>query len=131
MINIRKTKEIVRQIEENPVKVKFIINQETELGICITNKDGFFVAVNKRYTEIYGYSEHELIGNHFSMMLPDKTKEQLTKEHNKFIDQRREIMRHWTVKQKDGTLIKIQADAGYTEKIYNKKPHKITFVFKM
>lgn len=125
-INLLETKRLKKEIEEKPADFLKII-ENTDLGICITDAKGIFVAVNDNYSKIYEYTKSELIGNHFIMVVPDGKMDELKKLHDQFIKNRYEILRHWEVVTKTKKKIKIQVDAGYTEKI-NNKPHKITFI---
>ena len=129
MLNVLRTKEIKNQIAEAPEKVQEIVDNVKDYGICITDENGYFKTINPRYTEIYGYTKDELVGKHFSLVLPDDQKKKLSSMHDKFIENQYEILRNWQVEKKDGTPIKIQADAGYSEDIFDKTPHKITFVY--
>ncbi|MGM0551533.1 MAG: PAS domain-containing protein [Bacteroidota bacterium] len=128
MINVLKTKKIKEAIAKDPDKVQDIIDNEKELGICITNDKGIFVTVNPRYLEIYGYTKGEVLGEHFSMMLPPTDAKKLSSRHDAFIENKHEIIRNWEVMNKAGNILKITADAGYSEQIFDKTPHKITFV---
>ncbi|MFO7863591.1 MAG: PAS domain-containing protein [Salinivirgaceae bacterium] len=129
MLNVLKTKKIKAAIAEDPANVQQIIDNEKEMGICITNKDGYFVTVNDRYTDIYKYRRDELIGKHFSMMLPADDAEKLSKRHDSFIKDKHEIIRNWRVKDRTGNILNIQADAGYSDTIFDGTPHKVTFVY--
>lgn len=128
MISLLKTREIRDKINAKPEDVQQIINS-SEYGICITDENGVFRHVNDNYTSIYGYAREELLGNKFTMIVPEEAREYLMQLHDKFIQQGAEISRMWTVQGKDGTTMKIFADARYTDKL-NNKPHKITFVEK-
>ena len=99
------------------------------MGICITDKNGFFVNMNQKYTDIYGWSKEELLDKHFTTVVPEENKNRLNTMHNEFIKNEFEIIRNWEVQKKDKTRIKIQADAGWSDRIYDGTPHKITFVF--
>lgn len=131
MLNILKTKEIKQKITDAPEKVQEIIEAEKEIGICITNNKGIYVAVNDRYNEIYGYETGELKGQHFTVVVPEAKQDHLNFLHDKFIENEYEILRNWEVKRKDGKLIKIQADAGFFNTIFDQTPHKLTFVKEM
>jgi PAS domain S-box-containing protein len=125
-IDLFETKRLKKEIEEKPLEFKSII-EKTDLCICVTDAKGYFVAVNNNYCRVYGYSRYELVGKHFSIVVPGANVEELKKLHDKFIQDKYEILRNWEVVNKTGEKIKIQVDAGYTEKI-DGKPHKITFV---
>jgi len=128
MINVLKTKEIKKQIAGNPKKILDIIEGVEDIGICITNSKGIYVAVNQRYNDIYGYSGSELIGKHFTIVVPDVQRNKLMVLHDKFIENEYEILRNWEVQRKDKRIIKISADAGYFNTIFDQTAHKVTFV---
>lgn len=128
MIDLVKTKKIKDEIRNKPSRVKSIIENEKELGICITDKNGNYKAVNQRYAQIYGYTQAELTGKHFSTVVPENQKDRLKTLHDKFIENEFELLRNWTVQDKNGKTFKIQADAGHFSNIFDNTPHKITFV---
>jgi PAS domain S-box-containing protein len=125
-IDLFETKRLKKEIDEKPLEFKSTI-EKTDLCICVTDAKGYFVAVNNNYCRVYGYSRYELVGKHFSIVVPGANVDELKKLHDKFIQDKYEILRNWEVVNKTGARIKIQVDAGYTEKI-DGKPHKITFV---
>lgn len=129
MLNVLRTKEIKQKIQTDPNNVLKIIEDVKDLGICITDPKGYLVAVNSRYLEIYGYRREELIGNHFTMIVPDANRKKLSTMHDRFIENEYEILRNWEVTRKDGSKIKIQADAGFFNNILEKKGYKVTFVY--
>ncbi|TAH17336.1 MAG: PAS domain S-box protein [Cytophagales bacterium] len=129
MINLFKTKKIKEAIDANPENTQAIIN-ESEYSICITNEQGYFAFVNDNYCSTYGYERAELVGNHFSMVVPENTKAVLNKLHDEYIEKQKEISNMWEVVNKRGELMKINVDARFTNKI-NDSPHKITFVQKV
>lgn len=129
MINLFKTKQIKEAIDARPENTQEIING-SEYAICITNATGHFVFVNDNYCQVYGYDREELIGNHFSMVVPENTKAILNQLHDEYIEKQREISNIWEVVNKKGELMKINVDARFTNQIDN-HPHKITFVEKM
>jgi two-component system CheB/CheR fusion protein len=129
MIDLNETEKVRNAIAENPENVQSIIDNAS-MGICITNSKGNFVTVNDNYTKIYGYSKEELIGNPFVMVVPEENKAKMQTLHDKFLRDKREISRNWTVQDKNGNEIEISVDTGYTEAIFDQTPHKITFVEK-
>ncbi|MBM7556734.1 diguanylate cyclase [Halanaerobacter jeridensis] len=115
-------------------KNKFI--KDTELGkifkqipagLCITNDEGYFELVNPAYCEIYGYSEQELLGQHFSMVATEENKEKLTKLHDRFITGKSELRGEWEVEDKEGQRKIILADAVRIQGP-NDNYKKVTFV---
>ncbi|WP_462317009.1 PAS domain S-box protein [Marinilabilia sp.] len=129
-INVLKTKDIKQSISENPQAAKEIIDSETELGICVTDEKGFYTYVNDRYNEIYKYSPGELVGKHFTDVVPPELRQRLQTAHDMFIKNEYEIVRYWDVMNKHGEKIKIQAAAAFFDDIFNNtgKGHKVTFV---
>lgn len=105
------------------------IIEKTPVGICITNKDGIYEFVNPAYLRIYKYNEDELIGKHFTIVVPDENKETLKILHDSFIygSDENEARGDWEVLDKFGNKINIIADAA---KIYSDEgdPKKATFV---
>ena len=97
------------------------------VGICLTNKDGLFEYVNPTYCRMYGYTQEELIGQHFTTIVPEENRERLLDLHDRFMDQQYELRGEWRVQRKDGSLFDILADAAYIE-IEDGEPFKATFV---
>ena len=88
-----------------------VLNKITGLAVCVTDKDGNFLEVNENYTKLYGFKEEELIGNHFSMVLPEEHKAFVTQMHNDFIAGQEEMPQEFEVQRKDGKLMKIYVEA--------------------
>jgi PAS domain S-box-containing protein len=96
-------------------------------GICITNEQGIFEYVNPAYTRVYGYSQEELIGQPFTLVVPPEQHQQAQEMHDTFLAQRKEIPADWTVVNKAGEQLHILASAAYLEDD-NGQARKITFV---
>ncbi len=130
-INILKTKGIKEAIKQAPQKAKEIIDDERELGICVTDDKGYYTHVNNRYNEIYGYVPGEMKGKHFTSVVPPELHQRLQTAHDMFIKNEYEIVRYWDVVTKRGNTIKIQAAAAFFNNIFNNrgKGHKVTFVY--
>jgi PAS domain S-box-containing protein len=128
MIDILETERIKDEINATPSAVLEIIETTSDIGICITNDQGNFAAVNEAYTKIYGYTKSELIGNSFLMVVPPTNQENMDHLHRKFLKDKKEISREWEVVRKNGERITISVDTGYSEHILGGGPHKITFV---
>jgi PAS domain S-box-containing protein len=127
MIDLHETQRIKEKLIANPEAFESII-ERTHLGICITDPSGNYSAVNDAYCSLYGYHREELIGKSFLVVVQEQQKDRLQELHDMFMKLKDEIFRNWEVVKKDGTLIKISADAGYAADILG-KPHKVTFVW--
>lgn len=105
------------------------IVEKTPVGICITNENGIFEYVNDSYQKIYKYSAQELIGNHFTMVVPPENRNHLNALHDSFIyvTEGNEARGEWSVLNKFGEEINIIADAAKIIGIDN-RPKKVTFV---
>ncbi|AFG36472.1 PAS domain-containing sensor histidine kinase [Spirochaeta africana] len=103
------------------------IIESTPVGICITDKGGIFEYVNPTYCRLYGYSESELVGNHFTMVVPEGNRDYLSQLHDDFMQQTVELRGEWAVQRRDGSIMNILADASYILDVDN-EPKKVTFV---
>eukprot|EP01022_Parablepharisma_sp_SALTPOND_P021683 TRINITY_DN43295_c0_g1_i1.p1 TRINITY_DN43295_c0_g1~~TRINITY_DN43295_c0_g1_i1.p1 ORF type:complete len:1153 (-),score=108.46 TRINITY_DN43295_c0_g1_i1:2103-5561(-) len=101
------------------------IFETSNIGICITDEKGRFVKVNRAYIDMYGYSEKELIGYHFTKVVPPENREMATKAHDDFISGAEEIPTEWDVLGKNNKKIKILVTAARL-KLEGDKTHKIT-----
>ncbi len=120
---IRNYNEDLRQGE---ARLRQII-ESTPVGICITNEEGFFEYVNPTYCRLYGYDPVELIGNHFTIVVPEENRERLGHLHAEFMGRRYGLRGEWSVVRKDGTPMAIIADAAYIIDV-DGRPKKVTFV---
>jgi PAS domain S-box-containing protein len=105
------------------------IFETANLGICLIDKLGRFVAVNPAYSHIYGYTEAELIGRHFNLLVPEFLQTISQAHHETFLkhqsiayDGEMEFLR------KDGKSIHVHVSEGILEHIIG-GPYKIMTVF--
>lgn len=108
--------------QKNPfVSSKNILSLVTEspLGVCITDEQGLFIFVNRAFCNLYGYDADELIGQEFTILVPDANKDELTALHNSFINDYSEddskslteLQMEWTVLDRNGNELFIIANA--------------------
>lgn len=114
--NLKKSEKRLREIVET-----------TPVGICITNAEGVYEYVNKPYCRLYQYEPEELIGRHFTMVVPEHDRVRLTNLHEEFMGRRWELRGEWSVMRKDGQEVNILADAAYIIDV-DGRPKKVTFV---
>lgn len=107
-----------------------VLKRITKLAYCVTDHQGNFVEVNQAYLDLYGYSEAELIGNHFSMVVPEEGRAFATQMHNDFIAGVDETPAVWTVQNKAGEKMQIQVEAIRCQN-ENNPPSKLTLIEKI
>ena len=115
-----------RSLQHTRISVQSIMDH-TPLGICVTDENGYFESVNNAYCNIYEYKEDELLGKHFTLVVPEEYKDRLAKMHDDFIVMGLEIRGEWEVVTRTGKRKTILADAA---KILNDEGEakKVTFV---
>ena len=126
MIDLQETGRIKDAIEKNPENYQQIIDG-TKLGICITDENANYAAVNNTYLSILGYERQEMIGKSFLMVVPAPQQGELKELHEEFIELQIEIFEKFEILNKKGQRVGINVDAGFSDKI-NGKPHKVTFI---
>lgn len=116
----------ITQLKRSEKRLRTIL-EGTPLGICITDKDGLFEYVNPSYCQLYDYVPEELIGNHFTMVVPEAYRTMLSELHDAFIQGEKELRGEWQVEDKNGCPITIMADASRIVGM-DGHPRKVTFV---
>jgi PAS domain S-box-containing protein len=94
-----------------------LINQlvfdTANVGICVTNKHRKFVKINQAYCDLYGYQEHELLNQDFTMVLPSEQEAHASPLHERYIQNKtEETAGEWRVKHKNGQLIDVWVTTG-------------------
>lgn len=98
------------------------------VGVSITSSNGYYTYVNPRFCQIYGYEREELIGNHFSMVVPDEMKDKRNYLHNEFIEGNYEMYGELEVKRKGGEKFTVLVNAAYLEDEDNGEAQQMTFL---
>jgi len=117
---------ILADAEESAARNRLIIDS-TPVAICITNQRGYYEYANPRYQKLTGYSLDEIVGRHFTRVVPEETKTELSDLHDEFMGRRYELAGQWEIVSKEGRRIPILASAAYVVDGRN-EPKKITFV---
>ncbi|MGM0673514.1 MAG: sensor histidine kinase [Spirochaetota bacterium] len=90
-----------------------LLYDAADVGMCVTDEHRRFVTVNRAYQATYGYSEEELIGKEFTMVLPEADREEAARTHDRFLSgESDETTGEWTVQRKDGQLRDVLVTAG-------------------
>lgn len=86
------------------------------VGMCVTDRQRRFVAVNREYCRTYGYEESELLGKQFTMVVPEAERDAAAQLHDDFLLRGRgEVTGQWHVIRKDGSVATIFVTAGRLE----------------
>ncbi len=100
------------------------------VGMCVTDTQRRFVAVNREYCNTYGYDPTELLGNEFTMVVPKEERDAAARLHDDFLlNEQGEVSGEWRVVRKDGSLRTILVTAGRFQ-LHN-VVYKITTVYDM
>ena len=124
--NITRQQEVLEELRNSEFRFRSII-EGCIIGICITDEKGCFEFVNDEYCKIYGYRPDELIGKHFTVVVPSGNREFMSLLHDDFIKAGKEIRGDWTVIDKKGSEHFIIADATRI-KDSSGQYKKVTFV---
>jgi PAS domain S-box-containing protein len=103
------------------------IVESTPVGICITDENGFYEYVNPQYCRLYRYDRDELIGKHFTIVVPPSDRDKLSKLHDDFVAGAGEVRGEWRVLRKDGEERAVLADAALVTDL-DGQAKKVTFI---
>lgn len=116
----------VSRITDAEAELKSILHT-VDVGICVTDEKGFFVQMNAAYCRIYGYTPEELIGRHFSLVVPETFQKEAASLHDEFIRTGLELPAIWDVVDKQGVLHQIAVRASLLKRTDGTR-RKITVV---
>ena len=99
------------------------------IGICITTPSGHLEMVNPAYCKFYGYKQEELLGQHFTIVVPHENRARLSALHDNFIRgiENQELHQEWDVINKNGERRTIISKAALVE-AEDGEPRKVTFI---
>lgn len=90
-----------------------LLYDTADIGMCVTDEHGVFVKVNNAYCRAYGYTEPELVGTHFTHVLPKDIQDYATNMHDDFVAGRSdESAGEWQVVTKEGDVRNVYVTAG-------------------
>lgn len=104
-----------------------LLEKYEKLALCVTDEKGYFIEVNAAYLELYGYQEEEILGKHFTVVVPEENKAFAVKLYEEFIAGSPEMPMEWIVQRKNGERIQIRAEAIRCQDP-NGRPAKITVI---
>lgn len=90
---------------ENTKRFLEVLFETDSLGLSLLDREGCFLRVNQRFCKIYKYTKEELIGKHFSELLPREDKEFFTRAFKDQVSKKSPEgpgMKEYKVVRKDG-----------------------------
>jgi PAS domain S-box-containing protein len=78
------------------------------LGVTIVSEDGWFLEVNPAYCRMTGFAREELLGHHFTIVLPEETRHEARRMHAGFFTGEERGPIEWRLRRKDGSRIDVQ-----------------------
>ncbi|MCS6989636.1 MAG: PAS domain S-box protein [Chloroherpetonaceae bacterium] len=91
---------------EFPTEERFraAVFENAGMAICVTDENGYFVDFNEAYLKLYGYEREEMLGKHFTMVVPEHYRAEAARIHDAFMAGAPEMPAEWVVVRKDGEL---------------------------
>ncbi len=83
-----------------------------DIGLCVTDQYGHFVRVNRGYCDMYQFRMEDIIGQHFTMVLPPADRDYARRIHDNYIAGAPESAGEWLVQRANGELFTIYVTAG-------------------
>lgn len=108
--DITELKKTLTDLDESERLINSLFDA-TLLGISITDEDGIFVDANQTYCDIYGYDKGEIIGRHFTMMIPSRMRDEMQQLHDGFINGTAEAPGEFLVANKKGEELRVAFQA--------------------
>ncbi len=107
LLDITDLKRVEKELSQSEDLIISVFNA-ADIGICVTDEKANFVKANHAYCNIYGYSMEELIGETFTIVLPEEQREKALKLHEDYLNGEPESAGVWTVQNKKGEQFKIK-----------------------
>lgn len=99
-----------------------------DVGICITNADRLIVAANRAWLSTYGYEIEEVLGQSFTLVVPEADRAMAVAMHDDFLfGGLQEIPGEWQVVRKDGSPRTVLVTARHFKDSQG-APYKLTTV---
>lgn len=113
--------------DSNDSQILSLIFDTANIGICVTDEQGNFVRVNRAYCKQYGYLPEELLGKHFSLVIPPDARNYYRILHSEMIAGVTHELAEAIVMRKDGAIRNILVTAAILASADGRR-YKITTV---
>ncbi len=111
--DITEKKQMEQALQESEILLSAIF-EVTKIGLCVINERGLFVRVNPAYCELHGYSAKELLGQHFTSLLPQSQPDHYLKLYQAWLedDPQIETEGEWCIQNSMGHFIDVSFTTG-------------------
>ncbi|MDY6994245.1 MAG: PAS domain S-box protein, partial [Pseudomonadota bacterium] len=112
-IDITQRRQIEQALQASEALLSAIF-EVTQIGLCITDEQGRFVRVNPAYCRLFNYTAEELVGAHFTKVLPPDHHERALKLHHAFLsgDPKVDTEGEWRIVNRAGECMDISFTMG-------------------
>ncbi|MCM5557319.1 bifunctional diguanylate cyclase/phosphodiesterase [Pleomorphomonas sp. JP5] len=97
------------------------------VGIAVIDHDGTYVSVNPTYSEIYGYSVDDMLGENFLMVFPEEARVSVLARHQDFLDNGGHLGGEWAVLRRDGAQLTVWSNSVSFPSDHG-KPDRLVYV---
>jgi len=105
---------LLEQASQEKEALLAAIFEVTKIGLCIVDAEGRFVRVNPAYCQLFGYATQELLGHHFTTILPSDQQARAIQLHQAFLRGEPEVETagEWQLHDKSGRLLELSFTMG-------------------
>lgn len=121
---------VASDLEERSRQILGHLYDVAGVGMCVTDEDRRYAAINQEYCKTYGYTTAELLGKEFTMVLPKEQRKAAAELHDSFLLRGEgEVSGEWRVVRKDGSFRTVLVTAGRLE--LDGSRYKVTTVYEV
>lgn len=99
-----------RKLEDVAWLLQAIIHR-SPIGVAVIDYDGIYRQVNPAYCALYGYREHELLGQSFTIVFPEEARELTLRRHQRFLSEDAELKGEFDVRRRDGANLTVLTES--------------------
>jgi len=81
------------------------------IGVAVVDFDGRYRSANPAYCKMYGYTESELLGRSFTMVLPPEERENIMARHQAFLTEGGTLSGEFKVLRHDGVALHVVVES--------------------
>ena len=96
-----------QEADRDPDHLMRAILNRAPVGIAVIDYDGRYISVNATYSEIYGYTIADMVGENFLMVFPEDARASVLARHQDFLDNGGFLGGEWAVVRRDGSRLTV------------------------